>query len=208
MALHNYITASTVITPGAIYKNQQVAFKAAVLTIPDFLLAAYQHFEIKYPKFYKMDNLGKLGWLAAEIMLKESGIADRYQPYDVGVVFSNANSSLDTDLKYYESTKDIASPALFVYTLPNIVIGEICIRHHFKGENSFFIFDRFDASFIAQNVNGLLNNNTLQACICGWVELIGEAYKAVLYLVEKTNNNNQLPFDEENILKIYQLENG
>jgi hypothetical protein len=149
-----------------------------------------------------------LGWLAAEIMLKECGIADRYQPYDIGVVFSNANSSLDTDIKYYESTKEIASPALFVYTLPNIVIGEICIRHHFKGENSFFIFDKFDAAFIAQNVNGLLNNNILQACICGWVETIGEQYKAALYLVEKSGDKNLVPFDEENITKIYQLENG
>jgi len=204
----NYITASTVIAPGAIYKNQQILFEGASASFSDFLLAAYQNFEIKYPKFYKMDSLGKLGWLAAEILLKDSGVADRYQPYDVGIVFSNANSSLDTDIKYYETTKDIASPALFVYTLPNIVIGEICIRHHFKGENSFFIFDKFDASFIERNVNGLLNNNILQACICGWVEVLGEQYKAALYLVEKSGNENSIPFEEVNILKIYQLENG
>jgi hypothetical protein len=204
----NYITASTVITPGAIYKNQQILFEGTSAPLSDFLLAAYQNFEIKYPKFYKMDSLGKLGWLAAEILLKNSEVADRYQPFDVGIVFSNANSSLDTDIKYYETTKDIASPALFVYTLPNIVIGEICIRHHFKGENSFFIFDKFDASFIERNVNGLLNNNILQACICGWVEVIGEQYKAALYLVEKSGNENSIPFDEVNILKIYQLENG
>jgi len=206
--LQNYITASTVISPGAIYKDKQVVFEAAAAHLTDFLLATYQHFEIKYSKFYKMDNLGKLGWLAAEIMLKDSGITERYDPYDVGVVFSNANSSLDTDIKYYDSTKEIASPALFVYTLPNIVIGEICIRHHIKGENSFFIFDKFDAAFIEHNVNGLLNNDTLQACICGWVEVIGEQYKAALYLVEKPGNRNLVPFDVENINKIYQLENG
>ena len=208
MPSQNYITASTVIAPGAIYKNQQILFEGASASFSDFLLAAYQNFEIKYPKFYKMDSLGKLGWLAAEILLKNSGVADRYQPFDVGIVFSNANSSLDTDIKYYETTKDIASPALFVYTLPNIVIGEICIRHHFKGENSFFIFDKFDAYFIERNVNGLLNNNILQACICGWVEVLGEQYKAALYLVEKSGNENSIPFDEVNILKIYQLENG
>lgn len=208
MSLQNYITATTVIAPGVIYKDQHVEFNAAATTLTDFLLAAYQHFDIKYPKFYKMDSLGKLGWLAAEIMLKESRIQERYQPYDIGVLFSNANSSLDTDLKYYESTKEIASPALFVYTLPNIVIGEICIRHHFKGENSFFIFDKFDAAFIERNVNGLLNNDTLQACICGWVEVIGDRYKAALYLVEKSGGKNLVPFDEEHITKIYQLENG
>lgn len=205
MPLQNYITATAIITPGTIYKNQQIVFEG---TQPDFLLAAYQHFEIKYPKFYKMDSLGKLGWLAAEILLNESKISDRYQPFDVGVLFSNANSSLDTDIKYYETTKDIASPALFVYTLPNIVIGEICIRHHFKGENSFFIFEKFDAAFNERSVNGLLNNNILQACICGWVEITGQEYKAVLYLVEKSAKENAILFTEENILKIYQLENG
>jgi len=204
----NHIISSCVIERGTVFKDDVMLFENKEADLAEFLLSVYQHFQLNYPKFYKMDNLGKLGWLAAEIMLRDSGIADRYQPYDVGVVFSNANSSLDTDLKYYESTKDIASPALFVYTLPNIVIGEICIRHHFKGENSFFIFDRFDASFIEQNVNGLLNNNTLQACICGWVEVIGEQYRAALYLVEKTGNENSIPFDEVNILKIYQLENG
>ena len=208
MPLQNYITASTVITPGTIFKDQKVVFEAAAAHVTDFLIAAYQHFEIKYSRFYKMDNLGKLGWLAAEIMLKDNAVSERYDPYDIGVVFSNANSSLDTDIKYYDSTKDIASPALFVYTLPNIVIGEICIRHHFKGENSFFIFDKFDAAFIEHNVNGLLNNDTLQACICGWVEVTGDQYKAALYLVEKSGNKNLVTFDEENITKIYQLENG
>ncbi len=208
MPLQNYITATAVITKGTIYKNQQIVFEATQASLPDLLLKAYNHFEIKYPKFYKMDYLGKLGWLAAEILLKDSGIAGRYQPFDMGIVFSNANSSLDTDIKYYETTKDIASPALFVYTLPNIVIGEICIRHHFKGENSFFIFDKFDGGFIERNVNGLLNNNILQACICGWVEVTGEEYKAVLYLVEKAPHGSSISFDEENVYKTFHLENG
>ena len=156
-----------------------------MLTLLDFLLSVYHHFGINYPKFYKMDNLSKLGWLATEVLLKDSFEKERYKPEDIGVVLANANSSLDTDIKYYETVKDIASPALFVYTLPNIVIGEICIRHNFKGENAFFIFEEFDAGFIEQYVSNLINNNILQACICGWVELLGEQYKTVLFLVEK-----------------------
>ena len=44
------------------------------------------------------------------------------------LVLSNANASLDVDLKYAKTMQTGASPALFVYTLPNIVIGEISIR--------------------------------------------------------------------------------
>lgn len=176
--------------------------------MPDFLRSVYQHLDIKYPKFYKMDNLCKLGWLAAEILLKDSFNPHKYKPEETGVVLSNASSSLDTDIRYYETAKNIASPALFVYTLPNIVMGEICIRHHFKGENAFFITEKMDAEFIEQYAANLINNNILQACICGWVELLDDTYKAVLFLVEKEPSPVPVLFTNENINKIYQLQNG
>ena len=155
-----------------------------------------------------MDNLSKLGWLAAEILLKDNFIASKYKTEDIGIVLSNTNSSLDTDIRYYETAKSIASPSLFVYTLPNIVIGEICIRHHFKGENAFFICEQFDGEFIEQYVTNLINNNILQACICGWVELLNNEYKTVLFLVEKVALAHSILFTNENINKIYELENG
>jgi hypothetical protein len=150
-----------------------------------------------------MDTLSKLGWLATEILLKDSYPPGKYEPETIGVVLANASSSLDTDKKYYETVKDIASPALFVYTLPNIVIGEICIRHHFKGENAFFIFEKFDAGFIENYVSNLINNNILQSCICGWVELLDDQYQTVLFLVEKDLSGRNILFTKENINKIY-----
>lgn len=204
----NYITASCVISKNVVYKDQEIIFENAAMDVNGFLIGAYNHFEIKYPKFYKMDGLSKLGWLATELLLKGSFDAGKYPPEAVGVVLSNANASLDTDTRYYETAKDLASPALFVYTLPNIVIGEISIRHHFKGENAFFIFPAFDAEFMAQYVSNLFNNNILQCCICGWVDFLGDAYKTVLYLVEKNATRKNVLFTTENLNKIYQAENG
>jgi hypothetical protein len=203
-----YITASCLISNHVVYKNEQAIFENKELDVTAFLIAAYHHFQLQYPKFYKMDNLSKLGWLATELLLKDSFQAGKYQPEAIGVVLANASSSLDTDIKYYETAKDIASPALFVYTLPNIVIGEICIRHHFKGENAFFVFDQFDAGFIEQYVSNLINNNILQSCICGWVELLDDQYKTVLFLVEKGVGSPNILFTKENINKTYQSENG
>src|SRR3712207_7060242 len=34
------------------------------------------------------------------------------------------------------------SPSVFVYTLPNIVTGEIAIRNHYHGETHFFVIPR------------------------------------------------------------------
>jgi hypothetical protein len=203
-----YITASCIISNAIVYKNEKAIFESRGSGLPLFLAAAYDHFGLQYPKFYKMDNLSKLGWLATEILLKDSFSAGKYPPETIGVVFANASASLDTDIKYYETAKDIASPALFVYTLPNIVIGEICIRHHLKGENAFFISDKFDAAFIEQYVSNLINNNILQACICGWVELLDDQYKTVLFLIEKDKTNRNTLFTKENLNKIYQVENG
>ena len=155
-----------------------------------------------------MDGLSKLGWLAAEILLDKSFSKQEYQPEDTGLVLSNRNSSLDTDIKYYETVKTMASPALFVYTLPNIVMGEICIRHNFKGENDFFIFEGFNAGFLQDNVSWLFKTGALKACICGWVEILDNDYHACLYLVEKKKNNQAILFTEENIHHIYQITHG
>jgi hypothetical protein len=199
-----YITASCRISNHAIFKSGRLVFEAKDSGLPDFLLAAYHHFGFKYPKFYKMDDLCKLGWLASEALLKDSFHQGNYKQEEVGVVLANSNASLDTDLKYFESTKEFASPSLFVYTLPNIVMGEICIRNKFKGENAFFVQEQFDADFIKQYVNYLFNSDILQACICGWVDVLHENYESFLFLVEKSNNRNSVLFTAENIYSLNQ----
>lgn len=204
----NYITASCIINNHIVYKNGLPVFEENKLELPELLVAAYRHFELQYPKFHKMDYLSKLGWLANEILLKDSFDKEKYKPEDIGIVLSNANSSLDTDIKYYETAKTIASPAQFVYTLPNIVIGEISIRHHFKGENAFFITEAFDAGFIEQYVGDLINNNILQCCVCGWVDVLDKNYSATLFLIEKDKSVNSVNFTKENLTKIHQIQNG
>jgi hypothetical protein len=200
-----YISGSSVIGNNIVYKNGRAVFEQKQVNLSEFLIAAYHHFGMSYPKFYKMDAISKLGLLATEVLLKDDLKIGKYKAEDVGIVLSNANSSLDTDLKYFETTKEMASPALFVYTLPNIVIGEISIKHKFKGENAFFVSEKFDAGFMQQYVSNLFNNNILQACICGWVEVMGEEYRTVLFLVEKTNSDNAQLFTITNINKIYEI---
>ena len=167
-----------------------------------FLPALYENFAWQYPRFFKMDNLSKLGWAAAELLLEGWDTA-AYPSEAVAVVLSNANSSLDTDYKYTETTRDIPSPSVFVYTLPNIVIGEICIRHRFKGENAFFLSAAFDPALLAGYVGLLLEQDIAQACITGWVEWLGDSFKAALFLIEKKETAGALPFSAENMDRIF-----
>jgi hypothetical protein len=201
----NRITASCTIVAHVVRKDGETLFKNEKASDPgDFLLSAYTHFGFNYPRFYKMDPLSKLGWLASEILLTgpPPGLRNLH-PEDVGLILANANSSLDTDLKYYASVKDIPSPSLFGYTLPNIMIGEICIRNNFKGENAFFITDGFDAGLIEQQVNLLFDQGIVKVCICGWVDLLKEDYKAVLFLVEGGKGDKIANFTESAMTKTF-----
>lgn len=203
MIVEKYITSSCLISEHAVYKNKKLLFENKEVDVSGFLLSVYKHFEINYSRFYKMDNLSKLGWLASEILLKDSFKKENYLPEDIGLILSNANSSLDTDQKYMVSVSDIPRSSMFVYTLPNIVTGEISIRNNFKGEGAFFIFENFNAAFIENYVVSLLDNNVFQVCICGWVELLGDEYKAVLFLVEKVKTNDAVSFTKEQMSTIF-----
>lgn len=185
--------------------NEELAFSDD-LPVADFLVAVYKHFGTDYPKFYKMDRLAQLGFLTSELLLKGKNLQGNYSAEEMGIVFSNANASLDADLGYFETVKNIPSPAQFVYTLPNIVIGEISIRHKLKGENAFFVSQTFDPTLMHFFVNDLFEREKLKVCICGWVELLEESYKAVLYLAERSGAG--IAFNFSNINKIYKLTDG
>ncbi|HTR32054.1 MAG TPA: hypothetical protein VMH27_22435 [Puia sp.] len=200
-----HITASCVIRDNRIHQSGRLSWQAPPGPLADFLLSAYQHFGFQYSKFYKMDQLSKLGWLASELLLNQGFSAAGYRQEDMAVVISNANASLDTDYKYFATVGDIPSPALFVYTLPNIMIGEICIRHRFKGENAFFIQETFDAGFMEHYVRGLMDSGNARACICGWVDVLGEDYSAALFLVERKFAT--LPFTAENMKSLFNIQN-
>ena len=203
MNINNYISSSCTIAGNTVYKNDTVVFTHDAVTPADFLLSVYQNFQLSYPKFYKMDVLSKLGWLASEVLLMDGFDKAAYSPAEVGIVLANANSSLDSDLRYMKSVAEIASPALFVYTLPNIMIAEISIRNGFKGEGAFFISEKFDAAFIESYVNDLFTKHNLKCCICGWVDVLGDDYKAVLFLVEKEQKENALLFSKNNMDSIF-----
>ncbi len=183
----NYITATCRIHNNEMFVDGQSIFKTQAADFAEFSKKAYQHLGISYPKFFKMDNLSKLAFLGAELLLKPE-----HHQSNTALVFANKSSSLDTDVKYQQSIADkgnyFPSPAVFVYTLPNICVGEISIRHQLKSENSFFIFDAFNANLMCSYANLLIDTQKAHAVLCGWIEYFNEDYRAFLYLVSPNGN--------------------
>ncbi|MES2590655.1 MAG: 3-oxoacyl-ACP synthase [Bacteroidota bacterium] len=171
-----------------------------------FLTDLYKHINLSYPKFFKMDSLCKLGVLAAELAIRNNSQFENYQKEKVAIIFSNHASSIETDRNHVKTIADksqyFPSPAIFVYTLPNIVIGEIAIKHKLTGENAFFVTEKFDEKLMHTYVSLALQSNHTTAAICGWVNVDGNDFEAVVYCVEKTKFNQ----DKEGFNKLHHPE--
>ena len=203
----NYINRHCRIRNKTIDCGGKIVYEKKGGSLDEFLDSAFASLSIGYPKFYKMDRLSKLGFLATEVLLKDIRLLDKYKAESVAVIISNANASLDTDLKYFESTKTIASPALFVYTLSNIVAGEICIRQGIKGENAFFVLPGFDSTRLFEYTEIVMASGKTEACIAGWVDVLSEQHDVFLYLLEKLNNGG-LEHSAKQLQKLYQVNYG
>lgn len=190
-----YISSYCLIREQKVIVNDQLRFyKENFVNFADFIKSFFKQEGIVYPKFYKMDNLSKLGFLSAEMVLGTSVTNNNNQALS-GVVLANSSASLDTDILHQESIKDrsryFPSPSVFVYTLPNIVIGEICIRHKMKGENVFLISETFETEILVNYVNELIQNKRIPNCLCGWVELMGDKYEALMCMVGQETSSRK-----------------
>lgn len=164
-----------------------------------FLKEAYITFDLSYPKFHKMDELSKMGILATDLLLKDKNL-----PENTALVFSNSSSSLGADKMHQLAIKETVSPSVFVYTLPNIVMGEICIKNQLYGENVFFITEKFNPLLIWEYSESLLRNMEASAIVCGWIEWKNAQYDVFLCLVMREGEHT---FSAENLKALYNFEN-
>ncbi|HLW33830.1 MAG TPA: hypothetical protein VKX40_16335, partial [Aequorivita sp.] len=95
-------------------KNQMISVNGEILyrneaeDFPSYIKNAYKFLDTAYPKFFKMDNLSKLAFLAADVLLKAEDLGlpsdnETENQNNIALVFSNRASSLDTDRKHHAS---------------------------------------------------------------------------------------------------------
>ena len=166
------------------------------------LTSLYKQMIGDYPKFYKMDGLSRLGFVASEILLNaEKGDTDEER----AIIFFNHSSSIASDRNYKESIKDkdnyFPSPSIFVYTLPNIVTGEIAIRNHFQGETSFFILPNKDERMMEEILQASCRDAQSKSFLTGWIDYEDERhFEADLKIKKMRNEKLQM---RNKILKSY-----
>ena len=190
--------------------NNKVIFNGSDVPIQrtdsSWLNDIYRSLNVSYPKFFKMDNLSKAGFLASELLLKDE-ISDREIPKkDISIVLMNRCASLDDDRLYQETIQDkenyFPSPAVFVYTLPNIVTGEIAIRNKIMGETSFFISETFSSEKIYNTTLCAFSDTNISRVICGWTDYELNNCDVLLLLISKEKNKG-IPFNINNIYNLH-----
>jgi len=162
----------------------------------------YKQQELVYPKFYKMDVLSQAGYLASELIKRANpGIMEAYADDEIALVFANASSSAETDRRFVQSYAGggSPSPSLFVYTLPNIVLGEIAILNKWYGENMFAVLPKFAPGFYLDYSEILLASGS-RAVLCGWLEATAGRTDVFLFMVEEQENGTE--FNAENLLHL------
>lgn len=165
------------------------------------LTTLYKQMIGNYPKFYKMDGLSRLGFVASEILLNaEKGETDVERREEEGerlleeraIIFFNHSSSIASDRSYKESINDkdnyFPSPSIFVYTLPNIVTGEIAIRNHFHGETSFFILPDKDERMMEEILQASCRDAQSKSFLTGWVDYEDERHFEADLKIKKMRN--------------------
>lgn len=139
-----------------------------------------------YPKYYKMDMLCRLVFVATEMLLQQEQTV--VEGEERGVVLFNRTSSIDSDRKHIATIVEhsLPSPSIFLYTLPNIVTGEIAIKHGYKGETSLYILEEKNEQLMSQIIEATLQQSSEKSLLTGWADSLDEDhFEADIMLVEK-----------------------
>ena len=150
-------------------KVQTVRLSSAEGTSPSDI---YKQEIGNYPKFYKMDILSRLAFVAAEKVLSNSPLKD--EDKKPALILFNHSSSIESDRRFLATISRaedfFPSPSAFVYTLPNIAAGEIAIRHQLLGETSFYILPEKDETLMQQILEATLGGTEARSVVSGWVD--------------------------------------
>ena len=181
------------IAPQGIWLDNKEFIIDKEITQNGLLTALYKQIIGNYPKYYKMDGLCRLGFVASELLLKaerDEGSFTEDTNKTRAIVFFNRSSSIASDKKYLASIveKDnyFPSPSVFVYTLPNIVTGEIAIRNGYHGETSFYILPHKNELLMQDIIETTFMDEQTTSILTGWLDYEdSEHFESDLYIAYK-----------------------
>ena len=135
-------------------------------------------------RFGRMDRASQLAVAAVEALNINF---DAYPREQIGLCLAAAAGSLSTDVEFWRGRDGAGgpSPILFTYTLPNMAIGELAIRHRITGPNLCLV----GGEHILVEAADMLRRGEALACICILCHAISPALGEIIQTPPATAAN-------------------
>lgn len=175
------------------------------------LIGLYKELGTQYPKFYKMNQLCKIAWLAGR-----KSWADYIEKEDLklnddaekGIILYNYSSSLTSDWPHSQMLNAdqmlAVSPSIFVYTLPNIANGELAIDLGWDGYTAFLVGNsKTDIRLIYENIAMSFAQFKLDLGLIGFIEVsigIGKSFAKMAIISPTLKSGRRFNLETANSL--------
>jgi len=143
---------------------------------PALLTEIYKKNLADQSRFFKMDLYSRLAYVGTGLLAKDA--LNGYDPADLAIFIFTQNGSVLADRKHLSSFSNpeefYPSPAVFINTLPNVVLGEIAVKNNIKGETTLVLLPSRDEATMNTVIQASVAATRPSAVIYGWVDCDAE----------------------------------
>ncbi len=136
-------------------------------------------------RFFKMDLFSRLAYVGTGLLAKDA--LEDCAPEDRGLLIGTLNGSVLADRKHLSTFSEeyYPSPAIFINTLPNVVLGEIAVTHQIQGETTLLMLPGLEDACLENILDATLAATQPSVLIAGWVDCESEnTFRANLKLLK------------------------
>jgi 3-oxoacyl-(acyl-carrier-protein) synthase len=166
---------------GLLSEGRMPALAAGPILLPK----ARDLFEQPPTRYGRFDQYTKLGCACVALALQDAALKRSGEEGAIGIVSSSSLECLETDCAFYATTTEegamFASPNLFSYTLPGIMLGECAVLHRLTGP-AFCVGDDEEGRGLPalSSALRLMEDGMAETMLAGWIDSIADATAADL----------------------------
>jgi len=127
-------------------------------------------------RFFKMDLYSRLAYAGTSLLAKDA--LEDADPEDRALFIFTQNGSVLADRKHLSTFSNpeefFPSPAIFINTLPNVVLGEIAVKNSIKGETTLVLLPHRDEAAMNRIIEATVSATRPSVMLCGWVDCEAE----------------------------------
>ena len=143
---------------------------------PSLVTEIYKKYLADGSRFFKMDLYSRLAYAATGLLAKDA--LESCDPEDLALFIFTQNGSVLADRKHLSTFSDpkefFPSPAIFINTLPNVVLGEIAVRNNIKGETTLVLLPERDEAALHRVIDATVSATRPSVMLYGWVDCDAE----------------------------------